>query len=89
VRIGRNLVRGNLMNAVRISRQRIDLTLHYPIRVMTREAHLCARTIPYQKILGDLVDVLHMRIVAARALNVSTDQLHRSGRISGLALRCQ
>ena len=87
MRIGRNLVGRRLMNAVGESRQRIDLSLHHAVRIVARQAHLRARTVAHQKILRDLVDILHVRIVATRALDVAVDQLHGAGWVGRLALR--
>ena len=67
MRVGRNLVGSCLMDAVHESGQRIYLSLHYPVRIVTRQAHLRVRTVAHQKVLSDFVDVLNVRIVATRA----------------------
>ena len=86
VRVRRNLVRSRLVDAVRESCQRIDLSLHHAVRIVTRQTHLRVRTVAHQKVLGNFVDVLNVGVVATGAFDVAVDQLYRSGGIGRLAL---
>ena len=63
--------------------------LHRAVGIVAGQAHLRFGAVSHQKILRHLVVRLHVRIVARRALDVSVDQLHRAGRVSGFTLRRQ
>ncbi len=45
-----------LVDAARASCQRIDLSLHHAVRIVTRQTHLRVGTVAHQKVLRDLVD---------------------------------
>ena len=77
------------MNTIDETGERINLSLHHPVRIVTGEAHLPVGTVADQKILGDSVDRLNVRRVAGGAFDIAVDEFHGAGGISRLALRRQ
>jgi hypothetical protein len=72
------------MNTSRETCERIDLSLHHPVRIVTGETHLPVGTVADQKILRDLVDGLHVGRVATGAFDTAVDEFHSAGGIGGL-----
>ena len=80
------LVGSDSVNAAAPAAEQIRLPRNDAVRIMARQAELTIRTVAHQKILGDGIYRLRMRIMTAGALHIAVDELYRLIWIRGRSL---